>query len=160
LKRITSNGEPKTLRLLSIDPGEKRIGVAISDPLALTAQGLETITFTEQEQALERIAALCEEYKVEKLIVGNPLKLDGSRGKAVELAEELAQRLGQRTGLPVIMVDERLTSGSVEKILISGGARRKKRRAVRDKLAAALILETYLARMKRDCRVDNNETDK
>jgi putative holliday junction resolvase len=148
------------LRLLSIDPGEKRIGVAISDPLALTAQGLETITFTEQEQALERIAALCEEYKVEKLIVGNPLKLDGSRGKAVELAEELAHRLEQRTGLSVIMVDERLTSGSVEKILISGGTSRKKRRAVRDKLAAALILETYLARMKRDCKDDNNETDK
>jgi putative holliday junction resolvase len=148
------------LRLLSIDPGEKRIGVAISDPLALTAQGLETIAFTEQEQALERIAALCEEYKVEKLIVGNPLKLDGSRGKAVELAEELAHRLEQRTGLPVIMVDERLTSGSVEKILISGGTSRKKRRAVRDKLAAALILETYLARMKRDCNDDNNESDK
>jgi len=120
------------LRLLSIDPGEKRIGVAISDPLALTAQSLETITFTEQEQALERIAALCEEYEVEKLIVGNPLKLDGSRGKAVELAEELAHRLEQRTGLSVIMVDERLTSGSVEKILISGGTSRKKRRAVRD----------------------------
>lgn len=148
------------MRLLSIDPGEKRIGVAISDPLALTAQSLETITFTEQEQALERIAALCEEYEVEKLIVGNPLKLDGSRGKAVELAEELAHRLEQRTGLSVIMVDERLTSGSVEKILISGGTSRKKRRAVRDKLAAALILETYLARMKRDCKDDNNETDK
>jgi putative holliday junction resolvase len=148
------------LRLLSIDPGEKRIGVAISDPLALTAQGLETITFTEQEQALERIAALCAEYEVEKLIVGNPLKLDGSRGKAVELAEELAHRLEQRTGLSVIMVDERLTSGSVEKILISGGTSRKKRRAVRDKLAAALILETYLARMKRDCKDDNNESDK
>ena len=148
------------MRLLSIDPGEKRIGVAISDPLAITAQGLETIAFTEQEQALDRIAALCEEYGVEKLIVGNPLKLDGSRGKAAELAADLAHRLEQRTGLPVIMVDERFTSGSVEKILIADGTRRKKRRAVRDKLAAALILETYLARMKRGCKDDYNETDK
>ncbi len=142
------------MRLLSIDPGEKRIGVAISDPLALTAQGLETIAFTEQEQALERIADLCEEYGVEKLIVGNPLKLDGSRGKASELAADLAHRLEQRTGLPVMMVDERFTSCSVDKILIADGTRRKKRRAVRDKLAAALILETYLACMKRDCRED------
>ncbi len=148
------------MRLLSIDPGEKRIGVAISDPLALTAQGLETIAFTEPEQALERIAALCEEYGVEKLIVGNPLKLDGSMGKAADLAADLAHRLEQRTGLPVTMVDERLTSGSVEKLLIADGMRRNKRRVVRDKLAAALILETYLARMKRDCRDEENEFDK
>ncbi len=148
------------MRLLSIDPGEKRIGVAISDPFALTAQGLETVSFSEQEQALNRIAELCSAYGVEKLIVGNPLKLDGTRGTASELAEELALALQERTGLPVIMVDERLTSGSVEKVLIAGGAKRKKRRAVRDKLAAVLILETYLARHKRSLNKEKNELDK
>ncbi len=139
------------MRLLSIDPGEKRIGVAISDPLALTAQGLETIAFTNLEQALERIATLCEEYGVDKLIVGNPLKLDGSRGKAAELASDLARRLEQKTGLTVVMVDERLTSSNAEKILLTDGVKRKKRRAVKDKLAAALILETYMAGIKRGC---------
>jgi len=148
------------LRLLSVDPGEKRIGVAISDPLAITAQGLETIIFTKQEQALDRIAELCEEYGVEKLIVGNPLKLDGTRGSAAQLAEELACRLQERTGLPVVLVDERLTSGSAEKILLADGTKRKKRRAVRDKLAAALILETYLAQHKRSLSEEKNEFDK
>jgi putative holliday junction resolvase len=152
LRRKNYNGDYILLRLLSLDPGEKRIGVAISDPLAITAQGLETINFKDQEQALQRIVEICREYGVEKLIVGNPLKMDGTEGVAAELAADFAGKLRDMTGLPVTMVDERLTSGSVEKILIAGGTRRKKRRAVRDKLAAILILETYLAQLRQGRR--------
>ncbi len=136
------------MRLLGLDPGEKKIGVAISDPLGITAQSLETIFFDDQEQALRRIAEICTEFGVERLIVGNPLKMNGTAGTASGLAAEFAGKVQNRTGLPVTMVDERLTSGSVEKTLIAGGASRKKRRAVRDKLAAVLILETYLSRLK------------
>lgn len=136
------------MRLLGLDPGEKRIGVAISDPLAITAQSLETISFEQIEEALQRIVEICRDYEVGKIIVGNPLKLDGSIGRAAELAGRFACLVKVRTGLEVVMVDERLTSGSVEKMLIAGSARRSERRRVKDKLAAALILETYLARSK------------
>jgi putative holliday junction resolvase len=140
------------LRLLGLDPGEKRIGVAISDPLAITAQSLETISYNHPDQAVERIKEICLEYEVNTIIVGNPLKMSGARSIASELAETFAARLKEATGLPVIMVDERLTSAGVEKLLINAGTRRRKRREVRDKLAAVLILETYLARLNGNCK--------
>ncbi len=133
------------MRILGLDPGEKRIGVAISDPLGITAQGLEVISYTEPEQALKRLSEICLDYSVGKIVVGNPLNMSGSRGSASELAEIFAESLSGKTGLPVEMLDERLTSGSAEKTLIAGGASRKKRRKVKDKLAAVLILEQYLA---------------
>ncbi|MGM0652301.1 MAG: Holliday junction resolvase RuvX [Bacillota bacterium] len=133
------------MRILGLDPGEKRIGVAISDPLGITAQGLEVISFTDIDQALNRIDHICLDYSVQKIVVGNPLKMSGSKGSASEQAEKFADSLSSKTGLPVEMLDERLTSGSAEKTLIAGGASRKKRRRVKDKLAAVLILEQYLA---------------
>ncbi len=133
------------MRILGLDPGEKRIGVAISDPLGITAQGLTVISYTDPDQALSRLAEICLDYSVERIIVGNPLNMNGSKGSASELAEEFAESLNSKTGLPVEMLDERLTSGSAEKTLIAGGVSRKKRRKVKDKLAAVLILEQYLA---------------
>jgi len=136
------------VRLLGLDPGEKRIGVAISDPLAVTAQGLETIVYDHPAAALKRIKTICAIYAVDEIVVGNPLKMDGEKGRASMLAEDFAAALRTETGLPVVMVDERLTSLGVEKMLIEGGMRRSQRRKVRDMLAAVLILETYLARRK------------
>jgi len=133
------------LRVLGLDPGEKRIGVAVSDPLGITAQGIEVITYKSLEEALARIAEICLSYGVDKIIVGNPLKMSGDRGSASEKAEEFAEVLQEKLDLPVEMIDERLTSGSAEKTLLAGGVRRKKRKAVKDKLAAVLILEQYLA---------------
>lgn len=133
------------MRILGLDPGEKRIGVAISDPLGITAQGLEVISYSDTDQALNRIYEICLGYSVEKIVVGNPLNMSGSKGSASEQAEIFADSLSSKTGLPVEMLDERLTSGSAEKTLIAGGASRKKRRKVKDKLAAVLILEQYLA---------------
>jgi putative holliday junction resolvase len=133
------------VRILGLDPGEKRIGVAITDPLCITAQGLAVITYEQPEEALEQIAAICCEYAVEKIVVGNPLNMNGTIGPASEHAVYFADSLKALLGLQVVMIDERLTSVSAERTLISGGASRKKRRKVQDKLAAALILEQYLA---------------
>jgi putative holliday junction resolvase len=144
-KKKVYNGVKQTVRILGLDPGEKRIGVAVTDPLGITAQGLEVISYSSIEQALIRIEEICRQFDVNKIVVGNPLSMSGTSGPAASKAEEFARRLHLKTGLPVVMVDERLTSSSVEKTLIAGGARRKKRREVRDKLAAVLILELYLA---------------
>jgi putative Holliday junction resolvase len=133
------------VRLLGIDPGEKRIGIAVSDPLGITAQGLEVISYKNLDEAVERIRQLCCEYEISTIVVGNPLNMSGSKGAASEKAEEFAALLRQNVSAEVEMIDERLTSSSAEKLLISGGASRKKRRQVKDKIAAVLILETYLA---------------
>lgn len=133
------------MRILGLDPGEKRIGVAVTDPLGITAQGIEIISFTSLEDALDKIEALCLSYGVEKIVVGNPLRMSGEKGAAAEKAEKFAAELSNRVDLPVIMIDERLTSGSAEKALLEGGVRRRKRREVKDKLAAVLILRQYLA---------------
>jgi putative holliday junction resolvase len=140
------------VRILGIDPGEKRIGVAITDPLGITAQGLAVIMHTSLEEALEKIKKICINYNVDKIVVGNPLNMDGTQGPASEQALLFAERLMQTLDLPVIMVDERLSSVSAEKTLISGGVSRKKRREVKDKLAAALILETYITSRENKCQ--------
>ncbi len=136
------------MRILGVDPGEKRIGLAVSDPLGITARGLETVHFEDLELALKRIASICSEYEISRIVVGNPINMNGSCGPAAEKAEKLAILLKEKTGLPVYLHDERLTSGRAEKLLIEGGLRREKRRRVKDKLAAALILESFMASEK------------
>lgn len=133
------------MRILGLDPGEKRIGVAISDPLGITAQGIEVITYTSLEEALEQIKKICLDYEVDKIVIGHPLNMNGSRGPASEKALLFAARLQQMLGVSVVMVDERLSSVSAEKTLISAGVSRKNRRDLKDKLAATLILELYLS---------------
>ncbi len=133
------------MRKLGLDPGEKRIGVAVTDPLGITAQGIEVISYTSPDEALDKIEAICFSYGVEKIVVGNPLMMSGEKGTASEKAEEFAEELRNKVDLPVVMIDERLTSGSAEKTLLEGGVRRKKRREVKDKVAAVLILKQYLA---------------
>ncbi len=133
------------MRILGLDPGEKRIGVAVTDPLGITAQGIDVIVFEDLDIALKEIKKICENYKVEKIIVGNPLNMNGTRGPGSINAGQLAELIEEKIGVPVELIDERLTSISAEKILISGGVRRKNRRKVKDKLAAVMILENYLA---------------
>ncbi len=132
------------MRILGLDFGQKRIGVAITDPLGITAQGLEVISAVDRPSALTRIREICSQYGVEKIVVGLPLRLDGTRGPAAETAEQFKDLLKKATGLPVVAVDERLTSREAEKVLLAGDVRRKNRKAVRDILAAVLILDTYL----------------
>jgi len=133
------------VRILGLDPGEKRIGVAVTDPLGITAQGIDVINYQDIETALEKIKAICRDYEVEKIVVGNPINMNGTRGPASENAGQFARILRERLKLPVEMIDERLTSISAERTLISGGVSRKNRREVKDKLAAVIILENYLA---------------
>jgi len=133
------------VRILGLDPGEKRIGVAVTDPLGITAQGIDVISYQDLDTALEKIKAVCREYGVEKIVVGNPINMNGTRGPAAESAALFAKQLRERLELPVEMIDERLTSLSAERTLISGGVSRKNRREVKDKLAAVIILENYLA---------------
>ncbi len=133
------------MRILGLDPGEKRIGVAVTDPLGITAQGIGVITYRDLDQAVEEIKKICREYEVEKIVVGNPLNMNGSSGPASEKAVLFAEQLAELLEIPVEMIDERLTSISAERTLIYGGVRRKNRREVKDKLAAVIILENYLA---------------
>ncbi len=137
------------MRIMGLDYGEKRIGVAVSDPLGITAQGVSTISYTDLDVALREIKALCIEFAIEKIVVGNPYNMDGSRGSASEKAEEFAAELRRSLSLDVDLIDERLSSISAEKVLLDGDISRKKRRKVKDKLAAVIILEQYLARINR-----------
>ncbi len=134
------------VRILGLDIGEKRIGVALSDPLGITAQGLTVIEYSSRAQALERLGAICREHDVALIVAGLPLHLNGSRGEAAAAVEKFAGALAVHTGLPVEFVDERLTTKAVERTLIGAGVKRKERKGVRDMLAAVLILETFLSR--------------
>ena len=138
------------MRILALDLGEKRIGVALSDALGLTAQGLEVISYTRPEQALSRLEEICREYLVERIVVGLPLNMDGSRGEAARRAEAFAAKIRQALGLPVSFLDERLSTAAAEKTLLEADVSRRKRKQVRDKLAAVLILEAYLEARRRE----------
>ncbi len=131
-------------RILGIDPGEKRIGVAMSDPLGITAQGLPTIQVKSPEDAAEQISRIARAETVKKIVVGLPLNMDGSEGEQAERAYHLGRKLEELSGLPVIFRDERLTSRQAELVLLEADMRRDKRKKNIDRLAAQIILQSYL----------------
>lgn len=146
------------MRIMGLDFGSKTVGVAVSDPLLLTAQGLEIIRRKEENKlrrTLARIEELIEEYEVEELVLGLPKHLNGSEGVRVELTEEFRDKLERRTGLPVVMWDERLTTVSADRTMMEAGIRREHRKEYVDKLAAVFILQGYLDRKRFDG--DRNE---
>lgn len=128
------------MRILGLDIGTKRIGVAITDELGIIAQPLETVDATN----IQRIMDLIEEYKVGELVVGLPLNMDGSQGPKAKEVIALVDSLKKKLSIPVKMWDERLTTIEVERHLISADVSRKKRKKSIDKLAAQLILRSYL----------------
>ena len=134
-------------RFLGLDYGSKTVGVAISDPTGLIAQGLETIT-REQENKLRRTLArlqeLVLEYNVEKIILGFPKNMNNTVGERAQRAQEFGEKLQKRTGVTVQMWDERLTTVQAEKILIEAGVRRENRKSHLDEMAAVFILQSYL----------------
>jgi putative Holliday junction resolvase len=135
------------MRIMGIDYGEKRIGVAVSDPMGWTAQGLEVITkVNSREDAVKSVLELAEEYETELIVVGLPINMNGSHGPGAEKARKFASRLAEVSQIPVELWDERLTTMEAEKVLISANMRRSKRRKVIDKVAAVLILQGYLDR--------------
>ncbi len=136
----------KEIRILALDVGEKRIGVAVSDPLGLTAQALGVVVRKDLSHDLAAIQLLVRGLPIQKIVVGVPRHLDGRLGNQAAAILELAEALGRQLKAPVIPWDERLTTQEAERLLVTADVSRRKRRRVVDKLAAALILQGYLDR--------------
>ncbi len=134
-------------RILGLDYGTKTVGVAISDPLLLTAQELETITRQRPSalrHTLVRIKEICDEYQVEKIILGYPRNMDDSEGFRCEETLEFKKLLEKRVDIPIELLDERLTTVYADEILEESGVAKKDRKKVIDQIAAAIILQDYL----------------
>jgi putative Holliday junction resolvase len=132
---------------MGLDYGSKTVGVAVSDPLGITAQGIETITRKEENKlrkTLARIEELVKEYEVEKIVLGFPKNMNNTIGDRAEKSLELKAMLERRIGIPVIMWDERLTTVEAERTLIESKVRREDRKKYVDKIAAVFILQGYL----------------
>ena len=135
------------MRIMALDVGSKRIGVALSDPLKITAQGLETFQRTTLEEDIRSLWQLIDQHEVSQLVVGLPKNMDGTIGfKAEEVRQFIADLTAQRS-IEVIWVDERLTTVSAERTLLEADVSRAKRKKVIDKMAAVLILQSYLDRL-------------
>lgn len=128
-------------RVLAVDPGTVRVGLAVSDPLGITAQPLEVIPAA---QAVARITEICEELDVDEVIVGLPITELGDEGESARMARELVGKLEESTELPVKAVDERYTSRMAESAMVEAGVRRRRRRGSVDMVAAAVLLRGYL----------------
>ena len=148
------------MRIMGLDFGGATVGVAISDELLITAQGIETIR-REQENKLRRtyarIEELVKEYGVEKIVVGYPKNMNNTIGERAKLCEEFASNVERRTGLPVVLWDERLTTVEAHRVLDEAGQSYKKQAKVIDKLAAVLILQNYLDYMENSANPPVNE---
>jgi putative Holliday junction resolvase len=134
-----------TVRALGLDVGSRRIGVALSDELGITAQPLVVLAVKGLRDAAARIAGLCAEHEVGTIVVGLPLSLSGGdRGSSSARARELAGLLAAAVPAEIVLWDERFTTAEAERVLVQGNVRRAARRAVVDKIAAALILQGWL----------------
>ncbi len=143
------------MRIMALDFGSKTVGVAVSDPLLLTAQGIEIIRRKEENKlrkTLARIEELIVEYGVTKIVLGLPLNMDDTKGERAELSLQFKESLERRTGLDVTMWDERLTTVEADDIMNEAGIKGKDRKEYVDMIAAQIILEDYMR--------SNNVTDK
>lgn len=137
------------MRIMGLDVGSKTVGVAISDPLGFTAQGLEIIQIDEEKEqfGFERLTELVEQYKVDKFVLGLPKNMNNTSGPRVEASKAYGEKIDQLFQIPVEYQDERLTTVAAERMLIEqADVSRSKRKKVIDKLAAQLILQNYLDR--------------
>lgn len=132
------------MRLIGLDVGDKRIGVAMSDLLGLTAQGIETIHRESNQSTFDRIAQLIKENDVKKLVVGMPKNMDGTIGEQGKKVKNFMEKFLKHTEIDVIYWDERLTTAAAHKMLITADVSRSKRKKVVDKIAAIYILQGYL----------------
>ena len=135
-------------RILGIDLGEKRIGLAVSDPLNLIAQGVPTLTGVSEKQAAAAIGAIVGERAVTRIVLGLPLNMNGSEGPQARNARRFGEDLRRALRIPVDFWDERLTSRSAERVLLEADVSRRRRKLVRDRLSAQLILQGYLDNKK------------
>ena len=135
------------MRIMGLDFGSKTVGVAVCDPLGITAQTVETITRKDENklrQTLARIEALIGQYEIERIVLGYPKNMNNTLGERAVKTEEFKSALEKRTGLPVVLWDERLTTVAASRVLIESGVRREHRKECVDQIAAAMILQGYL----------------
>lgn len=138
------------MRILCLDIGEKRIGVAVSDPLGITAQGLEVIQRQSISKDLQKIRQLLKDYEAEEIVLGFPRNMDGTVGEKAREILQFKERLAGSISIPVTTWDERLTTVAAQRTLLEADVSRKERKKVVDKLAAVLILEGYLRYKQRE----------
>ena len=132
------------MRFLGLDVGDRRIGIALSDETGTVAQGRGVYIRQGKKEDLSYFVELCRRERVEKIVVGLPLNMDGSEGEQAAKVRAFAEALAERAGLPVEYLDERLTTVEADRVLSQAGFREKKKRKVRDELAAVLILQAWL----------------
>ncbi len=131
-------------RVLALDFGKRRIGLAVSDELGITAQGLETLQRTNIREDLERLTQLLVDRNVSLILMGNPLHMSGAAGRQADYVRDFASRLNAVTGVPVQFWDERLTTVAAQRVLKESGIGIQKRAQAVDRLAAVILLESYL----------------
>ena len=141
-------------RILALDVGKKRIGLALSDELGITAQGIETLRRTRVREDLNALKEIAARYEVQTLLVGRPLHMSGDESRQSEYTAEFAERLGTHLSIPVVFWDERLTSAEAERLLRHAGASLDQRKKAVDRLAAVLLLESYLGFRSGQVRAD------
>ncbi|MGL5151093.1 MAG: Holliday junction resolvase RuvX [Clostridium sp.] len=135
------------MRILGLDMGQKNIGVALSDPLGFTAQGLTTIRRTTKKEDIQKVVDICNEYKVETIVVGMPKNMDGTIGFAGEKAIEFTELLKEAIDIKIEFWDERLTTVAAHRAMLEADLSRGKRKKIVDKVAASYILQGYLDRI-------------
>ena len=136
------------MRIMALDVGSRTIGIACSDALLMTAQGIETIRRTSLENDFNRLRELISEFEVHELVVGMPKNMNGTKGERAEKTEEFVEKMKAVIDLPVTFWDERLSTVMAERQLIAADVSRKKRKGVIDKMAAVVILQGYLDRLQ------------
>lgn len=141
-------GDKKLMRIMGLDVGSRTIGVAVSDELGITAQGLKTIHRKTAKEDLMEIQSIISQFGIEKIVVGLPKNMDGSLGRQAENILKWIEDLKEEVSLPVKTWDERLSTVEASKTLLKADLSRKKRKGVVDKLAAVLILQGYLQQIK------------
>ena len=139
------------MRILALDVGDKRIGVAISDELEISAHALTTITRNDLKKEIREIQEIISEYNVEEIIVGMPVMMNGSVGIQAEKVGRFVDELKKEIRIPIKLFDERLSTSLIEKTLIDADMSREKRKKVIDKLSAVIILQDYLSSRKGRC---------
>jgi putative Holliday junction resolvase len=134
-------------RILALDLGARRIGVAVSDPLGITAQGLATIERRNSHTDMEALQRLVKQYEVGMILVGQPLNMSGTAGTQAQKAEVFAGQLQRRLSTKVVLWDERLTTAEAQRVLKSSGVSLEKRKQAVDRMSAVLLLQSYLDRI-------------
>jgi putative Holliday junction resolvase len=148
---------PVHARILGLDVGSKTIGMAVSDPLGITAQGMETLRRKNKRTDFEQLRAVIEKYEVREIVVGYPLRMSGAEGTQAEKMKVFAEELRKKFGLPVHLWDERLTSSEANRVLRESEMSIQRRGEVVDRLAAVLILQSWMEARKAGSTAENAE---